>query len=112
MKLVIGNHNYSSWSLRAWLLLEQFGIEFDTQRIALYKEDFRKQILAINPAGRVPVLQDNDLIIWDSLAIAEYINEQYLDMKGWPADPALRAHARSSCAEMHSGFNDLRTKCP
>lgn len=112
MKLVIGNHNYSSWPLRAWLLLEQFGIEFNTQRIALYKEDFREQILAINPAGRVPVLQDNDLIIWDSLAIAEYINEQYLDMKGWPADPALRAHARSSCAEMHSGFNDLRHEVP
>lgn len=112
MKLVIGNHNYSSWSLRPWLLLKQFGIQFDSQRIALFEAGFKEQIQAINPAGRVPVLMDNDLTIWDSLAIAEYVNEQHLDMKGWPADAALRAHARSSCAEMHSGFNDLRHEVP
>lgn len=112
MKLVIGNYNYSSWSLRAWLLLQQFGIEFETQRIALFSGDYREQILQVNPAGKVPVLMDDALTVWDSLAICEYVNEQYLDGKGWPGEPALKAHARSSCAEMHSGFFDLRQQMP
>ncbi|MBN1006685.1 glutathione S-transferase family protein [Amphritea pacifica] len=112
MQLVIGNHNYSSWSLRAWLLLRQFGLDFETVRIALFTPGAAEQIKRYNPAGKVPVLLDNGLIIWDSLSICEYISEQHLDGKGWPADPALRAHARSSCAEMHTGFMALRHAMP
>ncbi|RTE67206.1 glutathione S-transferase family protein [Amphritea opalescens] len=112
MQLIIGNHNYSSWSLRAWLLLRQFDLGFDTLRIALFTPGSAKQIKSFNPAGKVPILLDNDLTIWDSLAIGEYINEQHLFGKGWPADARLRAHARSSCAEMHSGFMALRKAMP
>ena len=112
MQLVIGNHNYSSWSLRAWLLLRQFDLDFDTVRISLFVPGFSDRIKEYNPAGKVPVLLDNGTTIWDSLSICEYINEQHLHNKGWPNDPALRAHARSSCAEMHSGFMAMRSALP
>ncbi|WP_432471696.1 glutathione S-transferase family protein [Amphritea sp. HPY] len=112
MKLVIGNYNYSSWSLRAWLLMQYKELEFETVRIALFAPDFTDQIKQYNPAGKVPVLIDNGHTIWDSLAICEYINEQYLDGSCWPEDKHLRAHARSSCAEMHSGFMQLRSEVP
>lgn len=112
MQLVIGNHNYSSWSLRAWLLLRQFDVDFDTLRISLFVPGFSEQIKQYNPAGKVPVLLDNGATIWDSLAICEYISEQHLQSKGWPSDPVLRAHARSNCAEMHSGFMALRSELP
>lgn len=112
MHLIIGNHNYSSWSLRAWLLLRHCGIEFETTRIPLYRDRFKEQIQQFSKADRVPILIDNGLTIWDSLSIAEYISEQHLNGKGWPADTALRAHARSSCAEMHSGFFALREEMP
>lgn len=112
MQLIIGNHNYSSWSLRAWLLLRQFELEFDTVRIALFTPGSAELIRGYNPAGKVPVLLDNGLTVWDSLSICEYISEQHLDGKGWPADQALRAHARSSCAEMHTGFMALRHAMP
>lgn len=112
MKLVIGNHNYSSWSLRAWLLLRYFELTFDAERIALFTPGSAALIKRHNPAGKVPVLLDNGQTIWDSLAICEYINEHYLDNRAWPADTQLRAHARSSCAEMHSGFMALRHALP
>lgn len=112
MQLVIGNHNYSSWSLRAWLLLRQFELEFDTVRIALFTPGSAELIKSYNPAGKVPVLLDNGLTVWDSLSICEYISDQHLAGLGWPADPALRAHARSSCAEMHTGFMALRHALP
>lgn len=112
MQLIIGNHNYSSWSLRAWLLLRQFNLDFDTTRVPLYQGDFSQHIQKYSKAARVPVLIDNGLTIWDSLSIAEYTNEQHLNGKGWPEDRILRAHARSSCAEMHSGFFDLREQMP
>jgi len=112
MQLVIGNHNYSSWSLRAWLLLRQFELDFKTVRIALFTPGAAEQIKSYNPAGKVPVLLDNGLTIWDSLSICEYISEQHLEGKGWPVNPALRAHARSSCAEMHTGFMALRHTLP
>lgn len=112
MKLVIGNHNYSSWSLRAWLLLRHFELTFDAERIALFTPGSAAQIKRYNPAGKVPVLLDNDQTIWDSLAICEYVNERYIDNRAWPADTRLRAHARSSCAEMHSGFMALRHAMP
>jgi len=112
MQLIIGNHNYSSWSLRAWLLLRQFDLAFDTTRIALFTPGSAEQIKAYNPAGKVPVLLDNGTTIWDSLSICEYISERHLQHKGWPSDHTRRAHARSSCAEMHTGFMALRHAMP
>ena len=112
MKLIIGNKNYSSWSLRAWLLLAVNNIPFDEVRIALSTENTISEIAKYSDAGMVPVLKDGDLVIWDSLAICEYISEQYLAGKGWPADAKERALARSCCAEMHSGFFPLREAMP
>ena len=112
MKLIIGNKNYSSWSLRAWLLLAVSEIPFEEVRIALSTENTATEIAKYSDAGMVPILQDKDLIIWDSLAICEYVSEQYLDDKGWPAEATDRAQARSYCAEMHSGFFDLRQAMP
>lgn len=112
MKLIIGNKNYSSWSLRAWLLLSVNDIPFDEVRIALSTETTRSEIAKHTDAGKVPVLHDNDLVVWDSLAICEYVSEQYLDGKGWPADAKDRAQARSCSAEMHSGFFTIREKMP
>ena len=108
LKLYTGNKNYSSWSMRPWVLLKQAAIPFEsiTVRYDGFEPDssFKQTISKLNPAGRVPVLLDGDLAIWDTLAIAEYAVEQYPDKKLWPADRAARARARSVCAEMHSGF--------
>ncbi|MGB3212856.1 MAG: glutathione S-transferase family protein [Desulforhopalus sp.] len=112
MKLIIGNKNYSSWSLRAWLLLSVNNLPFDEVRIALSTGGTRTEIAKHTAAGKVPVLHDNDLVVWDSLAICEYISEQYLDGNGWPAATKARAIARSCCAEMHSGFFTLRKAMP
>ncbi|CAN5540334.1 glutathione S-transferase family protein [soil metagenome] len=113
MKLYIGNKNYSTWSLRAWLILKQAEIPFEEIKLHMDPtpgSDFKKQIEAIAPAGRVPVLVDDDgLAIWDSLAIAEYLAETFPEKKLWPADASKRARARSLCAEMHSGFTAMRT---
>lgn len=111
MKLVIGNKNYSSWSLRSWLLLSVHGIPFEEVRIALYTENTHSLLSAYTDAGKVPVLCDGDLVVWDSLAICEYVSEQYLGGGGWPADVRARAEARSCSAEMHSGFFGLRGAC-
>ena len=108
LTLVIGNKNYSSWSLRPWLVLKQFGIPFTEIRIPLYGSDAKANILRHSPSGKVPVLHDGDITVWDSLAICEYLAERFPQQQLWPAQPAARALARAICAEMHSGFADMR----
>lgn len=110
--LVIGNKNYSSWSLRPWLAMKQAGLEFDEQRIALYTPTSPQEIRQYSRAGKVPILLDNGLTIWDSLAICEYLAEYYPTEYWWPQDKAARAVARSISAEMHSGFQALRQNMP
>jgi glutathione S-transferase len=116
MQLYIGNKNYSSWSLRAWLLLRQAGIPFVERRLRLdWNADspFKRTLLAIAPSGRVPLLvEDDGFAVWDSLAIAETVAELHPEKRLWPADRRQRARARSLCAEMHSGFTALRNRCP
>ena len=107
MRLVIGNKNYSSWSLRPWLAMKVAGIAFTEERIPLYGPGAKEKILAVSPAGKVPCLVDGDLRVWDSLAICEYLAEKHPGL--WPREPAARAVARSISAEMHSGFLQLRT---
>ncbi|MDH3613942.1 MAG: glutathione S-transferase family protein [Gammaproteobacteria bacterium] len=111
-KLTIGNKNYSTWSLRAWLLLRESGIEFDEQRICLDTDTSASEIAALNAGGTVPVLQLGDLTVWDSLAIAETVAERWPEKKLWPEDADARAHARCISAEMHSGFAVLRDCMP
>src|SRR5450432_809368 len=110
--LVIGNKAYSSWSLRPWLLMKHAGIAFDELRVSLYQEGAKQKLLQYSAAGKVPVLKDGELTIWDSLAICEYLAEKHPDKQLWPADIAARAHARAICAEMHSGFTNLRNQMP
>ncbi|MCL6416642.1 glutathione S-transferase family protein [Aestuariirhabdus sp. Z084] len=112
LTLVIGNKNYSSWSLRPWLLLRQFGIAFNEIRITLRTSQFPEEVRHWSAAGKVPVLAAGELRVWDSLAICEYINEHYLAGSGWPQDSVSRALARAISAEMHSGFLALRTDMP
>jgi len=111
-KLIIGNKNYSSWSLRPWLLLREAGIEFEEHRIALDTPTSKSEIAEFSPAGRVPVLQLGDLTVWDSLAICETVAERWPDKGLWPDDPDERAYARSISAEMHAGFSVLRDCMP
>lgn len=110
--LVIGNKNYSSWSLRPWLLLRQMSVPFAEQRLLLDTPQFASDIAHWSPSRRVPALRHGELTIWDSLAICEYINETFLDHAGWPSDAAARAIARAVSAEMHSGFQALRSHLP
>ena len=112
MKLVIGNKNYSSWSLRPWLAMKQAGIAFDEHPIALGKPETGQAILRHSPNGRVPCLIDGELTVFDSLAICEYVNERHAGSSLWPRDVGARARARSIVAEMHSGFSALRTHMP
>jgi glutathione S-transferase len=109
LKLVIGNKNYSSWSLRGWLALAQADLEFEEIRVPLSRPESKEQILRYSPTGKVPCLIDDGLTIFDSLAICEYVNERYADGRLWPRDPGARARARAVAAEMHSGFAPLRT---
>lgn len=109
LTLVIGNKNYSSWSLRPWLAMRVAGIPFEEVRIPLYRADTAADLAARSPSGLVPSLQDGDLTIWDSLAICEYLAERFPDRDLWPAEPAARAVARSVSAEMHAGFAGLRS---
>lgn len=111
LTLVIGNKNLSSWSLRPWLVLRHFGLEFQEVKLPLDTPAFQRDILQYSPTRRVPVLIDGPVRIWDSLAIAEYLNEK-VQGRAWPADAAIRAHARAISAEMHSGFAALRTHWP
>ena len=110
--LVIANKCYSSWSLRPWLLLRQAGIAFDEIVIPLRQPDTQARIRAHSPAGKVPILIDGDLTVWDSFAIAGYAAERWSDKRMWPSDPAARALAWPISAEMHSGFAALRSACP
>ena len=116
LKLYIGNKNYSSWSMRPWVLLKQAGIEFEEIVIRFDSFDegseFRKQVSSLTPTGKVPVLSDEGFRVWDTLAIAEYLAERFPDQQLWPRGLQERARARSICAEMHSGFGALRTACP
>ena len=116
MQLYIGNRNYSSWSLRAWLVMTHFGIEFTERPLRLdwaESSAFKTTLLALAPTGRVPLLVDDDgFAVWDSLAIAETIAELHPEKRLWPVDRRQRARARSLCAEMHSGFTALRNRCP
>jgi glutathione S-transferase len=112
LKLVIGNKNYSSWSMRPWLALRASDIPFEEIFIPLYTGAADKQrILDFSRAGKVPILIDGDVAIWDSLAIIEYIAERFPEKHLWPEHAAHRAHARSVSAEMHSGFAALRNEC-
>ncbi|MCX8004573.1 MAG: glutathione S-transferase family protein [Burkholderiaceae bacterium] len=110
MKLVIGNKNYSSWSLRPWLLLRQTGIAFEEIKLSFNSPTFKRDALAFSPTGKVPVLIDGDLTVWDSLAIAEYLAEKFPERELWPRDARARAQARAICAEMHAGFQALRAQ--
>jgi glutathione S-transferase len=110
LTLVIGPKNYSSWSLRPWILLKHLGVEFEELVMPLYTPAFASEIRRYNPTGRVPVLLDGKVHVWETLAIAEYLAEK--TGRGWPADSAARARARTISAEMQSGFQTLRASCP
>jgi glutathione S-transferase len=115
MQLHIGNKNYSSWSMRPWVLLRQAGIAFEEVKMSFGTmaegSPFKQAVNALGAAGKVPVLIDGDITVWDSLAICEYVAERFPDRQLWPADARARARARSACAEMHSGFGALRNHC-
>ena len=110
LRLVIGNKTYSSWSMRPWLLLKHLDLEFQEIAVPLHTPDSAEQIARYSPSGKVPVLLDGDRVIWETLAIGEYLAER--DPRVWPADVALRALARSAANEMHAGFTALRTELP
>jgi glutathione S-transferase len=112
IKLWVGNKNYSSWSLRPYLVLNASGVTFEDEVIVLDHADTRQKITAINPAGRVPVLDHDGIVVWDSLAICEFLAERYPDAHLWPDDPVARSRARSISAEMHAGFAALRRDMP
>jgi glutathione S-transferase len=112
LTLVIGNKNYSSWSMRPWLLMRQCGIEFDEVQIPLRQPDSLERKLAYSPAGKVPILTDGEVRIWESLAIVEHLAEKFPEKQLWPADGEARAVARSVSAEMHAGFASLRSHMP
>src|SRR5579872_5381652 len=110
--IYIGNKNYSSWSLRGWLMLKLAGAEFAEVLIPLDQPNTRAEMLRHSPSGRVPALHHGDMVVWESLAIGEYLAELFPDRRLWPEDRAARAHARSVCAEMHAGFANLRAHLP
>lgn len=112
LTLIIGNKNYSSWSLRPWIAMKAAGIPFEEIVIPLYEPGSREEILKHSPAGKVPVLIDGDQYIWESVAILEYVAEKFPAAGLWPRDARARAHARSIAAEMHAGFQALRKNCP
>ena len=114
-KLYIGNKNYSSWSMRPWVLMKQERIDFEEIKLRFdafsADSNFKQRLGKISPAGKVPVLVDGERVVWDSLAIAEYLAECFPARDLWPRETAARARARSVCAEMHSGFGALRGAC-
>jgi len=112
MRLIIGNKNYSSWSLRPWILLRHGHIRFDEVRIPLFTSEGEQMIEDLCPARKVPVLYDDRLVLWDSFAICEYIADKHPAKRLWPQDTSLRARARAMSAEMHSSFDDLRSNMP
>jgi glutathione S-transferase len=112
LTLIIGNKAYSSWSLRPWLALRHAGAKFEEIRVPLYTPGYKAQLLALSPAGKVPALRHGDVLIWESLAICEYVAELFPQAKLWPTDSAARAQARSLCTEMHAGFTAIRSAMP
>ena len=112
LTLYVGNKRYSSWSLRPYLALAHTGLAYEAKMILLDRPTTKSEVLAVNPAGRLPVLYDGAVAIWDSIAICEYLNEVAPQAKLWPADAARRARARSISAEMHAGFQALRSNMP
>lgn len=115
-RLYIGNKNYSSWSMRPWVLMKNAEISFEEVLIRFDSFDsgsaFRSAISKLSPVGKVPLLVDESLVVWDTLAIAEYLAEKYPEKSLWPQDRQARARARSICSEMHGGFSALRNACP
>lgn len=115
MQLVIGNKNYSSWSMRPWVLMKQLGLHFEEVKVRFDfgpGSHFRRTVAHHTPAGKVPVLLDDNFAVWDSLAIIEYLNEKFPARKIWPEDIQARARARCLAAEIHAGFAALRNHCP
>ncbi|MCA3584545.1 MAG: glutathione S-transferase family protein [Methylocystis sp.] len=112
MKLVIGNKNYSSWSLRPWIAMKQIGLTFEEALIPMAMPGTRAEMLRYAPTGLVPVLIDGEALVFETIAILEYLNDKYPEARLWPKDLAARAHARSIAAEMHGGFAALRRDCP
>jgi glutathione S-transferase len=115
LQLVIGNKNYSSWSMRPWVLMHQLGMPFDEHKLRFDfapGSAFRQAVARVSPAGRVPVLIDDGWAVWDTLAIAEHLHDRFPERGVWPAEQRARSRARSLCAEMHAGFSALRNHCP
>jgi len=112
MKLLIGNRNYSTWSLRPWLVLKHFGIAFEDEVLQLAGEGWRENLAARSPTGKVPVLIDGDLVVPETIAIVEYLADRFPEKAIWPADIRQRAKARAAAAEMHSSFGSLRSHAP
>jgi len=112
LKLTIGNKNYSSWSFRPWIAMKVAGITFDEEVISLHAPDFKVRVGALSGTGKVPVLADGGVHVWESLSILEYLAEKFPEARLWPAEPAARAHARTVASEMHAGFVPLRRACP
>lgn len=112
MKLYIGNQNYSSWSLRAWVIFAQNGLNVEVTKLTLFTPEFYQTLETLTPAAKVPALIDEEIAVWDSLAILEYVNERYLEGRCWPETAAEKAKARAVACEMHSGFFALRNELP
>lgn len=112
MELYIANQNYSTWSLRAWLIFERYQLDVTVRKLTLFTDEFYQQLANVTPTGKVPALVDGEVKVWDSLAILEYVNEVHLQDKAWPRDVALRAKGRALAAEMHSGFMAVRNELP
>jgi glutathione S-transferase len=112
LELIIGNKNYSSWSLRPWIAMKAAGIAFDEEVISLDAADFKARLAKLSGTGKVPALADGGVRVWESLAILEYLGEKFPQARLWPADAAARAHARAIAAEMHAGFVPLRRHLP
>ena len=112
MKLLIGNKNYSSWSLRSWLLLAHLDIPFQEETFSFNDPAWKAKVRRHSPPGKLPVLIDGDVVVWDTLAIVEYLAEKFPDRGIWPTDRTARARSRSICAEMHAGFTELRNRLP
>lgn len=112
LTLILGNKNYSSWSLRPWIAMRVAGIAFDERVIPLYEPGSREQVMRYTPAGKVPVLVDGDQPIWETLAILEHLAEKFPAARLWPTEPGARTHARVVASEMHAGFTALRRACP
>jgi glutathione S-transferase len=112
LKLILGNKNYSSWSLRPWIAMRHAGLEFDEEVIPLYEPGSSEKVLKYSPAGKVPILIDEGTPIWESIAILEHLADKFPKAALWPADEKVRAHGRAISAEMHAGFGALRRHCP